>query len=100
MTPSDFALCVPLIRFEIGRLHTPAPRRITECTHVELVLAEAWLNHLDEVYVGESGSAGADLERLASAAVREIHDFLTVAAPIWVPGARRPQALHRAVDYT
>jgi hypothetical protein len=65
-------------------------RWITESTYVDLVLAEAWLSHLDELYVGEPGSAGADLERLARAAVREIHDFLTVATPIWVPGARRP----------
>jgi hypothetical protein len=99
MIPSDFASYVPLIKLEIGRLHTPAMRRVAECTHVELVLAETWLSHLDEAYVGELGSAGADLERLASAAVCEIHGFLTVAAPVWIPGARRPQALHRAVDH-
>lgn len=97
MTPADFASCVPLIGFEIGRLRTSATRQITERAHVDLVLAEVWLGYLDGVYVGEPGVPGD--ERLVVSAAREIHDFLTRPAPHWAPGAWRPCALHRAVDH-
>ena len=101
MTPSDFALCVPLINLEIERLRSPAMRRIKECTHVDLVRAEVWLSHLDELYVGEPGLPEdcARPARLVAIAVREIYDFLTRDPSNWAPGIWRPRALHRAVDH-
>jgi hypothetical protein len=74
--------------------------------YVRLVMAEAWLIHLDEVYsCSESaapfrGDPQDHIERLVATAARNIHGFLTCSVPVWHPRMCHPRSggLHRAID--
>jgi hypothetical protein len=107
LTPEHFSPCIPVVEAEIERLRTASTRVLAVHEHVQLVLAEAWLAHLDEFYVTKGcrpfrGDVGPYVKRLAVGAARDIHDFLTTAAPIWRPEMWYPRfggRLHRAVAY-
>ena len=104
LAPVDFKPCVSLIGVEVERLREARTRAIDSHAHVELILAEAWLGHLDELYVSAGrplfrGNARIYIDRLTIDAVRRLHNFLTAGVSNWGPGVWRPRALHRAVAH-
>ena len=101
LTPDHFAACAAIER-EIAGWDALA-LGLARGEHAQLVWAEAWLSHLDEVYVTRGcrpyrGDENAYIERLVVDASRDIHVFLSTGVPVWRPGLRHPR-LHRAVDH-
>jgi hypothetical protein len=103
----DFIPCVPTAAAEVERLRQPETRDVAKYAHLELVLAEAWLGHLDEVYTSVGalpfrGDTQGYVERLVIDATRHIHNFMTDSVPVWRPKTQHPRFggnLHRAVEH-
>jgi hypothetical protein len=103
----DFVPFAQVGNAEIDRLGVAKTRVIPKRERAQLVLAEAWLGHLDELYISAHclpfrGDASVYVERLVVDAARHIHDFLAARVPIWVPKMQHPRfagRLHRAVSY-
>jgi hypothetical protein len=79
---------------------------ISECEHIQLVMAEAWVTHWKECCGREDcqpfeGDVDAYIEHLVINGARRIHDFLNMGVPIWRPKMSHPRsgALHEAVGY-
>jgi hypothetical protein len=102
LSPEYLGSFSAMVEAEIVRLQTPETRRLAPRSHVQIVLSEAWLAHLDELYVHDGcadfcGGVSAYVERLAVDAALDIHDLLTASVLVWRPGMQRPRRFHRAV---
>ena len=95
LTSDRFAACIAIAR-ETGRWDART-LELSRGEHGQLVWAEAWLSHLDEVYVTRGcrpfrGDDDAYIERSRDRRGGDIRGFLTASVPVWRPGsAPRPR---------
>src|SRR5271166_4838033 len=96
LLPGHFSPSAAVAKIEILRSKAPGARLLAQDEHVLLVLAEAWLAHLDGVYVSRGGApfrgdVDAYIERLVADAAGHIQAFLSARPPVWWPKARHPR---------